>query len=187
MAVYNEIRPEGTAIVTEDDPMRPKTMYGAYKAAVEPHLWAEHIDNDRHTVSIRPCAVYGTDTTRKNIHTRPTLEAIRSGEPFDRAGGNFYVHLEDVARATVAAVERDEASGNAYNLVDCYVRFADLARMTADALGTQAEIDASSPEVPEHDFDNTLAKTLVDDDAFLTRGHDGIRAHLRDLVAKDNG
>lgn len=187
MAVYNDIRPAGVAIVTEDHPMRPKTMYGAYKAAVEAHLWSEHIDNNRHAVAIRPCAVYGTDTTGKNIHTRPTLEAIRSGEPYTREGGNFYVHLDDVARATVAAVERDDASGNAYNLVDCYVRFADLARMTADALGIDAVIDVSSPEVPEHEFDTTLAKSLVEDNAFLSRGHDGIRAHLRELVAEHVG
>ncbi len=186
MAVHHDMRPRWEGVIDEDHPLRPNHMYGAYKAAVEAHLWAKHYDSNRHTVAIRPCAVYGPDPTGNHLHTMPVFEAVKKGAPYLRQGGGKFIHVDDVARATVAAVERDDASGEAFNLVDCYARYADLARFASEATGTSIEVDESSPAQPENEFDMTNARRLVPDHAeFLNRGHAGLRAHFRDLFDTD--
>lgn len=183
MAVHHDMRPRWEGVIDEDHPLRPNHMYGAYKAAVEKHLWAEHYANGRHTVAIRPCAVYGPDPTGKHLHTKPAFDSVRNGEPHARPDGGKFVHVDDVARATVAAALCDDASGKAFNLVDCYARYADLAQAAADALGVDADIDFSSPELPQSTFDCSAARSLVRDSGFLARGHAGIRAHYAELAA----
>ncbi len=185
IAVHHDMRPRWNGVIDEDHPLRPSSLYGAYKAAVEAHLWSAHYHYNRHTAAIRPCAVYGPDPTGKHGHTRPVLEAVRSGERFTRAGGGKFVHVDDVAAATVAAIERDDASARPFNLVDCYARYADLARYAAEALGIEIDIDFSSPEKPKNTFDCSAAKQLVgEDEVFLNRGHEGLRTHFRELAAQ---
>ena len=184
IAVHHDMRPRWGGAIDEDHPLRPSTMYGAYKAAVEAHLWAAHYADGRHTAAIRPCAVYGDDPTGKNIHTRPTFEAIASGEAYTRSGGGKFVHVEDVARATVSALENDAAAGRPFDLVDCYARYADLAQFAAEALGVEAEIDCSSPETPENMFACDAVRALVGDESFMQRGHDGLRTHFAELAAE---
>ena len=89
--------------------------------------------------------------------------------------------LEDVAAATVAAVKRDEANGRAFNLVDCYARWADWAKIAAEVLGVHADIDFSSPDAPQNQFDVTAARSLG---VGLNRGVEGIRDHLEELAGK---
>lgn len=183
IAVHHDMRPRWGGHIDEDHPMRPNSDYGAYKAAVESFLWAEHYCSspNRRVAAIRPCAVYGIDPDLPRSRGYAIIEAVRGGEPFTRAGGGKFVHVEDVASATVSAVERPEASGMPFNLVDCYARHADWAEMACEVTGAQVEIDRSSPARPKNEFSKERTQSVLGVE--MDRGHDGIRRHLRELAA----
>lgn len=187
IAVHHDMRPRsfneaGQGVIDEDHPLRPDTVYGAYKAAVEAHLWQVHFESGRHAAAVRPCAVYGIDPRLERSHGYRTIQKLRAGEPIDRPGGGKFVHVEDVAAAAVAALEKPEAAGMPFNLVDCYARWSDWAVWAAEIMGidpSAAGIDTSSPAQPKNVFTKDGAASLGVD---LDRGHEGIRRHLRELI-----
>jgi nucleoside-diphosphate-sugar epimerase len=180
IAVHHDMRPRWAGRVDEDHPTRPGSLYGAYKAAVEAHLWAAHFSRGADVCALRPCAVYGIDPDLKRSIGYPIIEQLRRTQRYDKAGGGKFVHVEDVAAAAVAAVGNPVASGKVYNLADCYARWADLAQMAAEEMGIEAEIDLASPAQPKNVFTKNAVQSLG---VKLDRGHDGLRAHLRRLIA----
>ncbi len=179
IAVHHDMRARWGGEIDEDHPLRPNTPYGAYKAAVEAHLWAEHLGGSRNTAAVRPCGVYGVDPKIEKSLGYDIVKAVRAKRPIRRHGGGKWVHVEDVAGAVAAMVGNKDAAGKAYNLVDCYARWADWAQMAADILGVTADIDFSSPETSKNMFTKTAAESLG---VKLDRGHDGIRRYLKDLI-----
>jgi nucleoside-diphosphate-sugar epimerase len=179
IAVHHDMRPRWNGVIDEDHPLRPGTLYGACKAAVEAHLWSEHA-RGRHTCAVRPCAVYGIDPRLERSHGYELIRKLQRGEPVTKPGGGKFVHVDDVAAVTVAALSNERAAGQPINLVDCYARWADWALMTQSLLGTGVEIDTSSPPAPRNTFCKDAAEALG---VNLDRGHDGIREHLETLVA----
>lgn len=179
VAVHHDIRPRWQGNIDEDHPLRPAGLYGAYKAAVEPHLWHAHYGNGQNTCALRPCGVYGIDPNMERTIGYPIVKKIRDGRTFDRAGGGKFVHVEDVAAAIVACVGNDEVAGRPFNLVDCYARWADWAQMAAELLGVDADIDFSSPAEPKNQFTKDAAQSIG---VPLDRGFNGIRDHLRQLI-----
>ena len=178
--------PDGTNLIDEDHPLRPANYYGALKAAVEAHLWAEHFEYGRHTSAVRPCAVYGIDPLLRRSHGFKVMQVLRESGKYDKPGGGKYVHVDDVAAVVAAIVGNPAASGRPYNLVDCYARHADWARMAAELLEIEADIDESSPALPANSFSKEAAGSLG---VSLDRGHTGIREHLAQLarVMEDAG
>ncbi|MCC6909368.1 MAG: NAD(P)-dependent oxidoreductase [Phycisphaerales bacterium] len=180
IAVHHDMRPRWGGVIDEDHPLRPGSWYGAYKAAVEAHLWAAHFSAGQHTCALRPCGVYGLDPNLERTYGIGMLRRLRRGQSVDKPGGGKFVHVDDVAAATVACVGNPDAAGKAYNLVDCYARWADWALIAADLLGIEATVDASSPAEPKNTFTKDAARSLG---VRLDRGHDGIRDYLRELIA----
>jgi len=131
-------------------------------------------------VALRPCAVYGIDPDRDRSVGWPIIDRVRSRGRYSRSGGGKFVHVDDVAAATVGALEMPEAAGRVYNLVDCYARWSDFAGWIAEELGVSVEIDESSPAEPKNTFDVSAARALG---ARLDRGHEGLREHVREMIA----
>ncbi len=179
IAVHHEILPRWGGRIDEDHPLRPSSLYGAYKAAVEAHLWAAHHCRGQHTCALRPCGVYGVDPKLERSIGYPIVKGVRAGGPVRRPGGGKFVHVEDVAAAVTATVGNAASAGRAYNLADCYARWADWAQVAADLLGVGVEIDMSSPPGSANVFTKDAAGTLG---VALDRGHEGIRQHLRELI-----
>lgn len=179
IAVHHDMRPRWNGEIDEDHPLRPAHLYGALKAAVEAHLWAARFDRGQHTCSLRPCAVYGIDPELKRSHGFALIEKIQRGEAVTKSGGGKFVHVDDVAAAIVAIIGNNDAAGKPYNLVDCYARWADWAKIACEELGVQVAIDFSSPAQPRNMFTKDAAKSLG---VQLDRGHDGIRQHVRELI-----
>jgi nucleoside-diphosphate-sugar epimerase len=180
VAVHHDMRPRWQGHIDEDHPTRPGSPYGACKAAVEVHLWAAHFGEGRHTSAFRPSAVYGIDPNLERTYGCSTIKSLKSGQPFNKPGGGKFVHVEDVAAAITAAVGNLKAAGRAFDLTDCYARWADWAHIAADLLGVNVPIDLSSPPQPKNKFSKDAAKSLG---VKLDRGHEGIRAHLQELIA----
>jgi nucleoside-diphosphate-sugar epimerase len=188
IAVHHDMRPRWNGLIDEDHPLRPSSYYGAYKAAVEAHLWAEHYatggfeKGGRNTAAVRPCAVYGVDPAIEKSHGYDILRALKAGERrFAKPGGGKFVHVEDVAAVITALVGHPGAAGQVYNLADCYARYADWAKLAAEALSIDPppDIDFSSPPKPQNTFKKDAARTLSIN---LDRGHLGIKQHLRELA-----
>lgn len=182
IAVHHDMRERWGGRIDEDHPMRPKSDYGAYKAAVESHLWAERFASEppRHTVAIRPCAVYGLDPDLPRSHGYAIVQSLREGGVFRKPGGGKFVHVDDVAEATVAALSRPDAAGEPFNLVDCYARWADWAQIACEIMGIRRDIDLSSPAQPINQFSKESVHSRLGVE--MNRGHDGIRIHLEELI-----
>lgn len=179
IAVHHDMSPRWKGMIDEEHPLRPGTLYGACKAAVEAHLWAAHASSGRHTSAFRPCAVYGIDPRLSRSIGFPFVRSLRQGERFDRIGGGKFVHVDDVADAMIRALGNPDAAGKAFNLADCYARWSDLANMIASHLELDADIDESSPDHPKNVFSKDAVRTLG---VALDRGHDGVRDYLRELI-----
>lgn len=180
IAVHHDMRRRWQGVIDEDHPTRPGMLYGAYKAAVEAHLWAMHFSHGLNFAALRPCAVYGIDPKLERSHGYDLINKIKCNEPIAKAGGGKFVHVDDVAAATIACIGNDDANGKVFNLVDCYARWADWAVMACDLMGVSREIDMSSPPQPKNMFTKDAARTLGVE---LDRGHQGIRAYLEQLIA----
>ncbi len=181
IAVHHDMRPRWHGVIDEDHPLRPANLYGAYKAAVEAHLWAEHFGSGRHTCALRPCGVYGIDPNIERSHGYDLVRKLKRGEPITKLGGGKFVHVEDVADAVVASLGNPDAAGRPFNLVDCYARWADWALMAREILGLSNPVDTSSSPTPKNEFTKDAAQSLG---VRLERGHAGIRAHLEELIAR---
>lgn len=180
IAVHHDMSPNWHGGIDEEHPLRPASWYGALKASLEAHLWAEHFESGRHTCALRPCGVYGIDPTLDRSHGFDLIQKIQRGErKLSKPGGGKFVHVEDVAAAVVATVGNPAAAGQPFNLVDCYARWGDWAQIAADLLGVRAEVDLSSPANPKNNFTKDAARSLG---VNLDRGHEGIRRHLRELI-----
>ena len=180
IAVHHDMRPRWNGVIDEDHPTRPGNLYGAYKAAIEAHLWAMHFSDGLRFTALRPCGVYGIDPRLDRSHGFQLMQKIRRGEAITRPGGGKFVHVEDVAAAAVACLGREEADARVLNLVDCYARWADWGRLAGEVMGAEVEVDTSSPAEPKNQFSKDAVQSLG---VRMDRGHHGIREHLRELLA----
>lgn len=184
IAVHHDMRPRWQGRIDEDHPLRPASWYGAYKAAVEAHLWAAHYSREQQVCALRPCGVYGLDPDRQRSHFFHEIgklrELAKSGGRYEKPGGGKFVHVDDVAAAALAVVGNPEANGKAYNLVDCYARWADWAKLACEIMNIDVEIDVSSSAHPKNEFLKDQVQALG---VAMDRGHEGIRDYLRELIA----
>lgn len=180
IAVHHHMHDKWRGTIDEAHPTRPGSLYGACKAAVEAHLWAANASHGQLFSAIRPCAVYGIDPSMKRSIGWPIVETLRTGKPYERSGGGKFVHVDDVAKATVACIDNVNASPKVFNLVDCYARWSDWTEMIAEELGVETTIDNSSPPSPANSFDtDDVTRELG---IALNRGKDGIRAYIKELI-----
>jgi len=179
IGVHHDMRERWGGVIDEDHPTRPPNAYGAYKAAVEAFLWSENAQTGRPFCAIRPCGVYGIDPKLERSMGYPIVKKVAAGQKFTRAGGGKFVHVDDVAAATLRAVEDTENAERVVNLVDCYARWSDWAQIASELLGVEAEIDFSSPAQPKNQFSPDVGRSM---NAGLARGLNGIRDHLNELI-----
>lgn len=137
--------------VPEDAPPDPRNVYAATKLHQE-HLcqsFAREVDGVAVT-ALRYHNVYGPlmprDTPYAGVASifRSALEAGRAPRVFEDGGQRRdFVHVRDVARANVAALEREEPAPGAFNIASGTPRtVGEMARALASALP-----GAPAPEV----------------------------------------
>jgi nucleoside-diphosphate-sugar epimerase len=145
-AVY---RPSAELPWPETTPLGPNEIWGAYgheKVAAEHMLWTAHQRGDLVATIFRLPFVMGPG----NYADREAFvcSRIAAGQPVLLPGGgaaiNQLVHVEDVARALVAALERpDRSGGEAFNCgYERSLTNRGFVELCATVLGEPAEIVA---------------------------------------------
>jgi nucleoside-diphosphate-sugar epimerase len=115
-------RPAGRYPIVEDEPHRPASAYGADKARCEAILQAADARGEVAVTTLRPAQTYGEGG--RIIHTlgwgTGYLDRIRKGKPIVVHGDGSSLwsacHIDDVARAFVAAIGAEHAFGKAYHV-----------------------------------------------------------------------
>ncbi len=137
-------KPSGRYPVTEDEPKKPVSLYGQNKARCERLLLDAQERGDFPLTIIRPAHTYGEGGTL--IHTfgwRTTfLDRIRKGKRVVVHGDGSSLwcscHVDDCARAFVAAAGRERAFGQAYHVTgDEWMTWNRYHECIAEAMGAR--------------------------------------------------
>ena len=185
VAVYHEILPDRA--LDESHPTWPSSIYGAYKASVEPHLKAYHATYGMNTSAWRPAAVYGVDPNLKASQWYDLVEAARTGGTIDTPAGGKITHVQDVADALTLAVGDASVAGQFYNLVDRYMYWQQAAEFAKEIAGSNATIVDRKGAGPKNTFDTRKAVEFFNrhgNPTALRRGLDGVREYVGQLLAK---
>ena len=185
VAVYHEILPDRA--LDERHPTWPSSVYGAYKAAVEPHLKAYHVTYGLNTSAWRPAAVYGVDPDLKASQWYDLIDRARSGGTVDTPAGGKITHVQDVADALALAVGDASVAGQLYNLVDRYMYWQQAAEFAKEITGSGATVTDRKGAGPRNTFDTRKAVEFFDrhgNTTALRRGVEGVRSYVADLLAR---
>lgn len=105
--------------VHEDAPLRPESVYGATKAASDHVLSAYRAEYGLDAIGLRYSTVYGPRRATDCV-IRTMIEDAMAGRPTRLPGGAGrrwpFVYVEDVATATVAALDAPTPKQYAYNV-----------------------------------------------------------------------
>jgi nucleoside-diphosphate-sugar epimerase len=187
VAVYDDIPPSANGRITEETPARPGGIYGAYKAAIEPHLKAYHKTYGMNTSSCRPAAVYGVDPKLDRSQWFDLIKSAKQGGTIDSAQGGKITHVQDIADALTLAVGDETVAGQFYNLVDGYMYWQRPAEFAKELSGSSATIVDRKGPGPKNQFDCTKAIDFFNrhgNTTALRRGEAGVRAYVAELLER---
>lgn len=187
VAVYHTILPGAGGKIDETHPTWPSSIYGAYKAAIEPHLLAYHQTYNMNTSSWRPAAVYGVDPKIERSQWHDIILAAKRGGAIDVSQGGKITHVQDIADALALALGDATTAGQFYNLVDGYMYWQVAGELAKEISGSAAEIVDRKGSGPKNQFITTKATDFFDrhgNRAGLRRGVDGVRAYVAELLPR---
>lgn len=172
--------------ILEETPTWPGNIYGAYKAAIEPHLKAYQVTYGMNTSAWRPAAVYGIDPNHKRSQWHDLiLAASKDGGVVDVAQGGKITHVQDIADALTLALGDDSVAGQFFNLVDGYMYWQRAAEFAKEITGSTAQIINRKGAGPKNQFDCTKAIdffTRHGNPTALRHGEAGVRAYVAELL-----
>lgn len=187
VAVHHVIPPSAHGRITEEIATWPGSIYGAYKAAVEPHLVAYHQTFGLNTSSWRPAAVYGTDPNLERSQWLDLVRSAKQGGRIETAQGGKITHVQDVADALALAVGDEGVAGQFYNLVDGYLYWQAAAEFAKELSGSSAEIIDRKGAGPKNQFDTAKATGFFarhGNATALRRGPAGVREYVGELLGR---
>ena len=119
IAVYGTNNDYPTAVVPEDAPRLPRTLYGVYKTACEDLARIYWRDHGLSSVALRPHTVHGPGRDQ-GMTSQPTVavEHAARGQSYtvDYGGTLGFQYAPDVARAFIEASRRPAEAAPAFNL-----------------------------------------------------------------------
>lgn len=123
-----------SAVIDEDHPQKPLSIYGLTKLAAEHYGRVYSRDHGLECINVRTCWVYGPHLPRLRM-PRTFVEAALRGEPFHQAdGGNLavdQVYIDDTVQGALLALDKDKHRYDAYNIA---TGVAPTLRDTAEAV-----------------------------------------------------
>ena len=185
VAVYHTILPDRP--LDETHPTWPASTYGAYKAAVEPHLLAYHQSYGMNTSSWRPAAVYGVDPKLHRSQWFNLIKTAKHGGTVSTGQGGKITHVQDVADALALVIGDESTAGQFYNLVDGYMYWQVAAELAKELSGSSATIEQRKGSGPRNQFATRKAVEFFDrhgNQVALRRGPEGVRDYVRDVLER---
>lgn len=185
VAAYHEILQDRK--LDENHPTWPGSIYGAYKASVEPHLMAYHHAYGMNTSSWRPAAVYGVAPHVPDSQWYDLIVTAQQGGTIDTPHGGKITHVQDIADAVTLAIGDKSVSGQLYNLVDGYMYWQVAAEFAKELSGSNATILDRKGPGPKNQFDTQMAVdffTRHNHPTALRRGAAGVREYVQDLLRR---
>lgn len=132
----------------EDDPVRPDTHYGAYKAALEAFAMSFAGQSGWHIAALRPTGVYGlVDPPERSKWFALIRDALAGGDVTSVVRGGTEVHGADVADAIWRLLTYERAAGGIFNCSDLYVTTREVVSIARRIAGIQGPLPAQ-PEAP---------------------------------------
>ena len=143
---------EATPPVDERSLPKPISPYGASKLAGEGYAHAFARSYGMRTVALRFANVYGPWSERKRGAMTTFFRAIRSGTPIliygDGSASRDYTHVDDIAWALAAALDRDVPGGAVFHVASgVETMVTELAELCRRAAG-----------VPDHPIEHRPAR-----------------------------
>ena len=187
VAVHHEILDSANGRIDETHPTWPSGVYGAYKAAIEPHLKAYHVTYGLNTSAWRPAAVYGVDPNVTRSQWHDLIKTAKQGGTVSTDRGGKITHVQDVADALALAVGDASVAGQFYNLVDRYLYWQEVAEIAKQLSGSSATIEDRKGSGPRNQFDCAKAIAFFDrhgNGAALRRGMDGVRQYVAEMLPR---
>lgn len=187
VAVYHEIHNQPNPAITEEHPAWPSGLYGAYKAAIEPHLKAYQTTYGMNTSAWRPAAIYGVDPIVTKSQWYELIQAAKEGKTISTDKGGKITHVQDVADALTLAVGDPSVAGEFYNLVDCYLYWQQAAEFAKEISGSSGTIEDRKGTGPKNQFDTARAVAFFNRHGNvigLRRGAEGVQAYVRELLGR---
>ncbi|ADJ14074.1 NAD-dependent epimerase/dehydratase family protein [Halalkalicoccus jeotgali] len=142
-AVYGE---PASVPIPESEPLAPTSPYGIEKTSIDQYARVYNELYDLPTVALRYFNVYGPRQTAGDYSgvISTFLDQARANDPITVHGDGTqtrdFVHVEDVVRVNLLAMETDHV-GEAYNVgTGDTVTIAELARAVREVVGSDSEI-----------------------------------------------
>ena len=183
VSVYHKILQDRP--LDECHPTWPGTVYGAAKAAVEPHLIAYHHAYGMNTSAWRPAAIYGIPPHPRQAQWGELIRTAKLGGTINTPQGGKITHVRDVADALTLALGDDSVAGQLYNLVDGYMYWQAAAEFAKELSGSSATIVDRKGSGPRNQFDTRKAIDFFDrhgNPVALRHGLGGVREYVREFL-----
>jgi nucleoside-diphosphate-sugar epimerase len=187
VAVYHEIPGEPNPHLDEATPAWPGSIYGAYKAAIEPHLKAYHATYGMNTSAWRPAAVYGIDPKLSKSQWHDLVADAKHGRPIDTPQGGKITHVQDVADALTLAIGDNGVAGQVYNLVDQYLYWQEAAEFAKEISGSSSVITDRRGPGPRNQFNCGKAIDFFNrhgNAIALRRKTQGVKSYIAELLGR---
>ncbi len=175
-AVFGSIDP--SLPLNEKHPLRPDSIYGAYKASVESMCHAYFLHYGLESVIFRPVAIYGKHPDPEKQRWQTLINNIKDGKDVDVSGGGKIVHANEVVQAIMNALGNSSIAGNIYGLVDLFIDEMEIAETVKEITGSNANISGSR-KIQKNIMINNMAKKL----GVNFRGKPGLRSYITDILS----
>jgi dTDP-glucose 4,6-dehydratase len=157
-AVHDHVLPDRP--LDERHPLRPGTLYGAYKASVETLVHHFGVSGKLITAALRPTSIYGVAPKVEESKWYELVREVAAGNKVHAAGGSKAVHVDDVAKAALLLLGQDDSiSGQAFNCCERMISDHEVATLTRQLAGSEAAIEGQ-PKQAKHQIETGRLEAL---------------------------